>query len=59
MILTWVCQFCGWANDNNNGACHNCEGETEARLKGGRWVEITVKQPLPLERQKLRKPGKP
>lgn len=23
-ILTWVCQRCGWANDNNNGPCRKC-----------------------------------
>ena len=24
MILTWVCQRCGWANDNNSGPCRKC-----------------------------------
>ena len=24
VILTWVCQRCGWANDNNNGPCRKC-----------------------------------
>lgn len=24
IILTWVCKFCGWANDNNNGPCRKC-----------------------------------
>jgi rubrerythrin len=23
-ILTWQCQKCGWANDNNNGPCRKC-----------------------------------
>ena len=24
VILTWICKFCGWANDNNNGPCRKC-----------------------------------
>lgn len=24
VILTWVCQRCGWANDNNDGPCRKC-----------------------------------
>jgi hypothetical protein len=28
LILTWQCQHCGWANDNNNGPCRKC-GATE------------------------------
>jgi len=24
MIWTWVCKFCGWANDNNPGPCRKC-----------------------------------
>lgn len=28
-ILTWVCQHCGWANDNNTGPCRNCKAESQ------------------------------
>jgi hypothetical protein len=24
VILTWMCQKCGWMNDNNNGPCRKC-----------------------------------
>ena len=24
VIITWSCQKCGWANDNNNGPCRKC-----------------------------------
>ena len=24
-IFTWVCEHCGWANDNNNGPCRKCK----------------------------------
>lgn len=27
IILTWLCRFCGWANDNNAGACRKCGRE--------------------------------
>lgn len=23
-ILSWMCQHCGWMNDNNNGPCRKC-----------------------------------
>lgn len=29
VILTWVCKFCGWANDNNNGPCRKCGRDQE------------------------------
>jgi len=24
MIWTWVCRYCGYANDNNPGPCRRC-----------------------------------
>lgn len=44
-ILTWICQFCGRGNDNNNGPCHKCGGQTERRLVRGYWREVTIKEP--------------
>jgi predicted ATP-dependent serine protease len=29
MILTWCCSWCGWANDNNPGACRKCGKDEE------------------------------
>jgi ribosomal protein L40E len=29
VILTWVCQRCGWGNDNNNGPCRKCGSENQ------------------------------
>lgn len=26
-IFTWLCERCGWANDNNNGPCRKCGKE--------------------------------
>lgn len=23
-ILSWMCEKCGWMNDNNNGPCRKC-----------------------------------
>jgi hypothetical protein len=34
-------------NDNNNGGCRNCCGETEMKSRGGKWREVTVKEPRP------------
>lgn len=31
MIVTWHCQQCGWANDNNPGACRRCGGDEDDR----------------------------
>lgn len=45
MILTWICTFCRWANDNNNGPCRSCGGHTEMRMVNGRWKEVTIKEP--------------
>lgn len=45
MILTWVCQFCGWANDNNDGPCRKCGGQTEERMVKGRWRTVVIKPP--------------
>lgn len=45
MILTWTCDLCGWNNDNNNGPCRKCEGQTEERLVKGRWRTVLVKPP--------------
>jgi hypothetical protein len=47
MILTWVCQFCGWANDNNNGPCRKCGGLVEAQLVNGHWRQVAVIPPRP------------
>ena len=33
MIFTWMCQQCGWANDNNNGPCRRCGGDEDAKGK--------------------------
>lgn len=45
MILTWTCSFCMWANDNNNGPCRKCGGQTEMKMVNGRWKEVTIKEP--------------
>lgn len=45
LILTWNCQFCMWANDNNNGPCRKCGGHTEMKMVNGRWKEVTIKAP--------------
>jgi hypothetical protein len=26
VITTWLCDFCGWLNDNNPGPCRKCGG---------------------------------
>ena len=44
MIITWTCKFGRWANDNNNGPCRKCGGQTEMRFRG-MWEEITTKEP--------------
>lgn len=31
MILSWMCQQCGWMNDNNGGACRRCGGDEDAK----------------------------
>lgn len=46
MILTWICTFCRWANDNNNGPCRKCGGQTEMKMVNDRWKEVTIKQPV-------------
>jgi ribosomal protein L40E len=51
MIITWICQFCGWANDNNNGPCRKCEAHTEMRLVKGKWKEVTIVEPKKVERK--------
>ena len=45
MIVTWTCPFCGWNNDNNDGPCHDCGGQTEERMIKGKWRSVTVKPP--------------
>lgn len=45
MILTKICDLCGWANDNNAGACHHCGGQTAERLVKGRWITFAIKAP--------------
>jgi hypothetical protein len=45
MILTWTCDLCGHNNDNNNGPCRHCGGQTEERLVKGRYVTVVVKKP--------------
>ena len=45
MILTWTCDLCGHNNDNNNGPCRHCGGQTEERCVRGKWVTIVVKKP--------------
>ena len=30
MIFTWACGQCGWANDNNLGACRRCGGDEDS-----------------------------
>lgn len=45
MIITWRCEQCGWANDNNNGDCRRCGGNTEfIRTKNGRTKEVISKR---------------
>jgi hypothetical protein len=31
MIISWMCQQCGWMNDNNMGACRRCGGDEDAK----------------------------
>jgi hypothetical protein len=45
MILTWTCDLCGYLNDNNNGACRHCAGETEQRRVRGQYVTYAVRRP--------------
>ena len=45
MILTWTCDLCGWGNDNNNGPCRRCGGQTEERLIRGKYRTLIVKPP--------------
>jgi hypothetical protein len=45
MIFTWICSFCRWANDNKNGPCRKCGGQTETKLVNGHWKEVTIKEP--------------
>jgi len=45
MIITRTCDVCGYANDNNNGPCHNCGGQTEQRLIRGRWQTVLITEP--------------
>jgi hypothetical protein len=44
-ILTWICDLCGWANDNNDKPCRHCGGQTEQRLIRGKWRIIVIKEP--------------
>jgi len=39
MIISWQCQQCGWMNDNNNGPCHRCAGETKF-VKGREVISV-------------------
>ena len=45
VILTWVCEFCGWANDNNNGPCRKCGGQVESQMVKGYWRRVVVRPP--------------
>ena len=45
-IITWTCDLCGHANDNNNGPCRHCGGQTEERLRKGKWRTVVVKRPM-------------
>lgn len=45
MIVTWTCDLCGWNNDNNNGPCHHCGGQTEEVLVRGRYKTVVTKKP--------------
>lgn len=45
MIFTSTCDLCGHNNDNNNGPCHHCGGQTEERRVKGRYVTFAVKKP--------------
>ena len=45
MILTWTCDLCGYANDNNNGPCRHCGGLTEEKMQKGKWRTVIVKAP--------------
>jgi hypothetical protein len=40
MIVSRMCQQCGWMNDNNGGACHRCGGDYDAN------GNITIKADL-------------
>lgn len=45
VILTWTCDLCGHNNDNNDGPCRHCGGQTEERLVKGKWRTILTKAP--------------
>ena len=30
MVVTWICQQCGWPNDNNPNPCRRCGGDEDA-----------------------------
>jgi hypothetical protein len=45
MIITVVCDLCGWANDNNNGPCRRCGGRTEERMVKGKLRTVIVEKP--------------
>lgn len=40
-IITWQCQWCGWANDNNQGPCRKCGRENEPPRKRPRRRQST------------------
>ena len=29
MFISWMCQQCGWMNDNNPRECRRCGGDTK------------------------------
>lgn len=45
MIVTILCDFCGWANDNNFGPCHKCGGHVEEKRVRGKYKTVIVKKP--------------
>jgi len=45
MIITWTCDLCGWNNDNNDGPCRHCGGQTEEKMVHGKWRTICTKRP--------------
>ena len=45
MIITTTCDLCGWNNDNNDGPCHRCGGQTEEKRIRGKWKTVMTKKP--------------
>jgi hypothetical protein len=45
MIINQTCDLCGWNNDNNDGPCRKCGGQTKEKLIRGKWRTVIVRAP--------------